>query len=424
MSQESLGEQIYHEVEKIPLVDTHEHLMPEKERQKQQIDFFYFFSHYASSDLVSAGMDPQTLEEIRNPQKSQEARWNKLASYWLAIRNTTYARALMIAARDLFGIQDINEKTWRELSARISASNREGWYREVLKQKARIEISLCDLETTDVDREFFAPVMRFDSFIMVSTRVELEQLERRTGIAIHSLEGLLRALDIAFEKVVSGGAVGVKSGLAYERILRYNKVTGYQAEKVFNRLFGHPGEGISRREGRPLQDYMMHQVIQRAISNNLPIQIHTGLQEGNANIITNAHPAHLVNLFLDYREAKFDIFHGSYPYCSELAVLAKNFPNVYVDMSWLHIISPSAAHRALHEWVETVPGNKIFAFGGDYIFVEGAYAHSRIAREVVSRVLTEKVKEGYLDEKEAVNLAWRILRENPLQIYRLEERSV
>ena len=93
-------------------------------------------------------------------------------------------------------------------------------------------------------------------------------------------------------------------------------------------------------------------------------------------------------------------------------------------MSWLHIISPSAAHRALHEWVETVPGNKIFAFGGDYIFVEGAYAHSRIAREVVSRVLTEKVKEGYLDEKEAVNLAWRILRENPLQIYRLEERSV
>ena len=57
----------------------------------------------------------------------------------------------------------------------------------------------------------------------------------------------------------------------------------------------------------------MHQVIRQAIEHRRPIQIHTGLQEGNANVITNSHPAHLVNLFLQYPQARFDIFHASYP---------------------------------------------------------------------------------------------------------------
>ena len=73
---------------------------------------------------------------------------------------------------------------------------------------------------------------------------------------------------------------------------------------------------------------------------------------------------HLVNLFIEYREAKFDLFHGGYPYTGELLALAKNFPNVYLDLCWLHIISPTAAVCMLHEAIETVPVNKIFAFGG------------------------------------------------------------
>ncbi len=59
----------------------------------------------------------------------------------------------------------------------------------------------------------------------------------------------------------------------------------------------------------------------------------------------------------------------------------------------------------LHEAIETVPANKIFAFGGDYIVPEGSYGHSVMARRVVSRVLTEKVEDGYLTEEEAA--AWR-----------------
>jgi hypothetical protein len=115
---------------------------------------------------------------------------------------------------------------------------------------------------------------------------------------------------------------------------------------------------------------------------------------------------------MEYKGARFDIFHGSYPYVGELAVLAKNFPNVHIDMYWLHIISPHVARQALAEWLDTVPWNRIFGFGGDYIFAEGVYGHSVIARENISRVLVEKIEEGSFTQKQAVILAQKLLRDN------------
>ena len=163
----------------------------------------------------------------------------------------------------------------------------------------------------------------------------------------------------------------------------------------------------------------MHQVIRAAIENELPIQLHTGLQEGNENIITNSNPAHLINLFIEYREAKFDLFHGGYPYIHEFATLTKNFANVTADITWLPIISPEIARQLLHELIETVPGNKIMAFGGDSMTVEMAYGHAMMARQLVTRVLSEKIAEGYLNEDEAVVLARRMLRDNPASLFKL-----
>ena len=249
-------------------------------------------------------------------------------------------------------------------------------------------------------------------------------LEVDFGIAIHSLDDLLRAMDVALERAINADVVALKVALAYNRSLRFDRTTKADAERVFNRLYRYPvgttrQAPISWDEAKPLQDYLMHQAIQRAITHDLPIQIHTGIQEGNGNFLANAHPMHLVNLFIEYPQARFDLFHAGYPYQSEMAVLGKNFPNVYLDMCWLHAISPWVARQTLNEWIETVPANKIFAFGGDYIFVEGAYAHAQWARKNVAMVLTEKVETGYLVENEAVELAHLIFHHNAAQFFDL-----
>jgi len=247
----------------------------------------------------------------------------------------------------------------------------------------------------------------------------VQRLEYDTNTPIRSVDDLVRALQSDMASKVEEGMVAVKSGLAYQRIIHYGEATHHEAEQVFNRLFRHPQERLSWEEARPLQDYMMHQVIRQAIEHRRPIQIHTGLQEGNANVITNSHPAHLVNLFLQYPQARFDIFHASYPYHSELAALAKNFANVYADMCWMYIISPWMAGNILHEWLETIPANKILGFGGDYIIPEGSYGHARLARQVIVQVLAQKVKSGYFNEREAVTFGRMIMRDNARELFGL-----
>ena len=333
-----LAARIAEAVNAIALVDTHEHLLSEEERSRAAVDFSYLFPHYASSDLISAGMPPALFEAVRLPMRvvlveraarsrrprpypvpartdmSLEERWDALEPYWDRIRHTGYGQCLRIAARDLFGVPDINRENYRRLSEAIAASNRPGWYQHVLKDKARIAISIQDDGRATVDKTFFAPVVRLEHFAAARTRDELAALEADSGVTIHSLDNLLRAMHVMLDGYLADGAVGVKIALAYRRIIRFEKVAKADAERLFNRIAGHLGEGLSWEDARPLQDYIVHEIIRAAIERDLPIQVHTGLQEGNENILTNSNPMHLVNLFVEYREAKFDLFHGAYPY--------------------------------------------------------------------------------------------------------------
>ena len=421
-------------VDKVRIVDTHEHLLQETERTVRKPDLFEtFLAHYASSDLVSSGMPLEELEKVRDSRLPLEKRWEIFKPFWERIQNTGYARAINIAARDLYGVDGISEDTYKELASRMEKANKSGLYQWILKEKSGIDISILDYlfaPIEAVDRKFFAPVTRFDDFVMAKERMDFEALGKQCGKPIHSFSDLIQALELEFEKA-SKMTVGVKIGLAYMRKLRFDKVSQREAEEVFVNIYNQElfrrrqlntrvemvPEGLSLKETKPLQDFMVHKIIQLAEKKRLPIQIHTGLQEGNENIITNSNPTLLTNLFREYKEVRFDVFHGSYPYTGELAVLAKNFQNVYIDMCWLHIISPYRARQALAEWLDTVPWNKIFGFGGDYIFAEGVYGHSVIARENIARVLTEKVEEGSFTEEQAVYLAQKLLRDNAHEFF-------
>jgi len=150
------------------------------------------------------------------------------------------------------------------------------------------------------------------------------------------------------------------------------------------------------------------------------MQIHTGLQEGNGNILSNSNPELLSNLFLQYPDVTFDIFHISYPYQNELTVLAKNYPNVFIDMCWAHIVSPNASIAGLLEWIDTVPLNKISAFGGDYLFIDGVYGHQYMARVNVAKALSIKVKEGLFNIDKAKEISRMFFYDNPVKIFRLD----
>ncbi|MCP4639982.1 MAG: amidohydrolase family protein [bacterium] len=425
MTHNPFRDELRNMIDSIAVVDTHEHIPPEDAARDNRLGFFGFFEHYVSSDLVSAGMPRESLEALRDPANglSDAERWALMASYWPHVRTTGYGRAMLEYMGDLFGIDDINDSTYAELSKRIRAAQGPGWYRTVLKEKASIACSLVITwpgQSVAVDREFFRAVPILDHYATPATRADLEALETESGMTIQTLDQLMAAQEGTLDRFAGEGIVAVKIFLAYRRTLLFERVPQSDAGRAFDRIWLSQAQDLTFEDLKPLQDFMTRRLIGLATDRGLPVQVHTGLQEGNGNYVENSNPTLLTNVFMEHQDARFDLFHAGWPFSGKVAALAKNFPSVFANLCWVHAISPRIAADTLHDWVETVPGNKIFAVGGDSNYVEGAYGHCKIARRVTVDVLAAKVEEGYLGEDEALTLARRLLRDNAAEFYRLE----
>ncbi|MEM2129717.1 MAG: hypothetical protein QXZ70_03870, partial [Candidatus Bathyarchaeia archaeon] len=121
---------IREKIKGIRIFDTHEHLIQEKERTSKRIDLFEtILAHYASSDLVSSGMPQEELDTVRDPRLPIEKRWEIFKPYWERIQNTGYARALNIAFRDLYSVNELNDDSYLKIISHMEKANKPGVYR-------------------------------------------------------------------------------------------------------------------------------------------------------------------------------------------------------------------------------------------------------------------------------------------------------
>lgn len=426
---QSLEQRLVAAFDALEIADTHEHLLDEKERCAQTIDFFRLIGHYALGDAISAGMTRNALELMENKNVSDAERWKALEPYWKFSHLTAYSQCLRTAIRDIYGFDEISASTIRPINDSIRARNQPGLYRDIFKERAHIRFWVQDdraATPTPADRDYFVTVREFDRFVIPQTPDDIHKLEKVTGVSITSLDGLKRALQKNFEEAVSAGIVGIKTIIAYSRDILFQEVDEPAAARDFDNLMRggrRLPQGFHQFVDRPfrnLEDYMFHQVIQLVDAHHLPVQFHTGMN--STNFVSNTDPTHLTNLFFLYPQVRWDIFHIGYPYQEKLCVLAKCFANVFIDFSWMHIVSPEVCRRALNEYLETIPSNKILGFGGDFLYAELTYAHAKMARRAVAQVLAAKVVEGFCSEAEALELGHRILYENAAGLF-FEKRT-
>jgi uncharacterized protein len=421
------------DISNIPIIDTHEHLVDESFRVSRENDILaMFLRHYVTTDLENAGLSGGKIEALRDPGQPLEKRWEALEPFWRKVSHTAYARALSIAVRDLYGVPHLDQGTIAEAGRRVADASQPGIYRKVLR-KAGIETAIVhDLDgiydpslayglsiprPSDPPGLFKKVIKGSDLLCLHNKTLFFEMVSAMGWRPVHSLQDFLDLIDSVFE--LSHEAVAVKFGHAYQRSLATSKPTYQAAEQAFNHLLfsASPEEWASSADMIPVEDYLIHHIIQEAIYHNLPIQIHTGLLEGGYNNLENSNPRLLLPLLSEYKEARFVLFHGGYPWTRDVIALGKMFPNVWLDLCWVWIISPRVGREMLHEMIETLPQNKVTAFGGDYIFIEGAYGHSVMARQNISRVLDEKVAEGWFGEDEACQYARAVLYENARLLY-------
>ena len=413
-------------IDSLEIVDTHEHLLNPVDIKNSSIcNFMLLYHHFAHHDIISSGMSPAEFWSVVNDRVSPREKWIRLKPYIDNSFNTTFNRIANLAASELFGVEKINEFTVATLSEKIQKAYQGDWLRKVLVDKGKIAFVIQDMQDRSYGiEERFKYLNRFDDFIYVNSKEDVEKLKTSAFTKIETIDNWVNLLNSKFYEYMSRDVVGIKIQLAYQRSLYFEDVKKDKAKRIFSEILNtKEGDTLSSSHIKPFQDYMLHRVLDLVRDCHLPVQIHTGLQSGNINAIGNSNPTLLTNLFTQYPTIKFILLHGSYPYGGELATLAKSLPNVYIDLCWLYAISPTYSKNYLSEWLETIPANKIMAFGGDYHNVENVYAELQVAKEVILEVLVNKVREGYFDEDEARQIARMLLYDNAVKIYNLKGKT-
>lgn len=412
------------EVEKIRVVDTHEHLDEEETRLKQPNDLTRFFMYYTFSDLVTAGLPSDAQGKFFATIDPME-QWKLIRDYWPLARHTGFSTAVRLSIKELYGIDDLRDDTIKPLLEAVAERNRPGVNRWILKAKSNLECCLVNAsDPGDLARRTRAPgLFLFDMAVsdFCADKLDMRPYEKFTGLSCSSLLDWKRIIDWYFARW-GRQVVAIKNVCAYWRPLKFEDVPEERAAACFER-WALRNEDVSVAERRAAQDYMFHYCIRRAIDYGLPIKIHTGYFGGNGYMDMSLFQVKdMVNLFRQYPEAKFVVMHLAYPEQADLVALAKHYANVWVDYCWGWIIDPQAGLEVARQALGALPANKLLGFGGDYGYADVVYGHSRIARDGISLVLSESVRDGRLSKADAKNMARRWLRDNAMELFRIEEK--
>ena len=142
--------------------------------------------------------------------------------------------------------------------------------------------------------------------------------------------------------------------------------------------------------------------------------------QGNWGHIPDSDPLHLLPMIRAHRNTRFDLFHAGYPYGRELGVLGKHYPNVWLNMCWVYIITMAGARQILSEWIDLVPHYRLLGFGSDVNWPEMIYGHLVMARSCIADVLAEKVERDFLSKTAALELARGLMHDSPMAFYGLD----
>ena len=411
-----------------PFVDTHEHFADEVDRLAGAAlpcdDWSVLLYDYVALDLLAAGMPQKDHDTLFERGIDPLQKWRVLEPYWPQVMHTGFGRAARISMQELYGIDHLGESTITALQSTYEELRQPGFYKKILFEVANIES--CQVNTQGLpfhQSRQPALLMQDLSFLELHIDPDIEVLAKPAGVQVESLEDWHEVIRFWFDGYAAF-AVAAKSQGAYLRGLNYRRVEAEEAAPVFARMLS--GEKPPLAERKLVEDHLFWFCVDLATRNHLPVKIHTGYLAQSAGTqfrqITD-HPHDIIELCRRSPETRFVFLHIGYPYREELIAIAKQFPNAHIDMSWSWILDPAAARDFLERFLVTAPSNKLFTFGGDYSVIECASGHARMARQGITRTLSDLVDQGWMGASEAIDLVDPLMRGNATRFFSLEDKT-
>jgi len=395
------------EINQLHVIDTHEHTYPPEVM-------------LAKGPTIVDILEGSYLFWIAKPMRNRED-YSELVQCIQEVMGNSFFKSCSLAVRELYGVNIdppyIN--SLREATKRIKKAYRNpSWIKTIFRNKALIDKAIWDpywnILGDSFDPSLFAPVFRIDPFLVGYSRDARDQdgntayiFEDRMGISVKNFDDYLALIDKALDEA-RRKCVAIKCASAYLRPISFDFVD----EKSASEIFGKHGK-IKPEEAKLFGDFVLNYILERDRELGLPVQFHTGLAR-----VEGSNPMNLVNIIRKYNDVNFVLFHGGYPWIREFAILGFTFPNVHLDLCWLSMISPSACSALLRELIELGLSSKIM-WGGDCWVAEGTYGALKTFKRILAETLEVLIKKEYLTLEESLEIAFRILKDNPAKLFKL-----
>ncbi len=405
-------------------MDTHEHLVEESTRTERRPSRFFpshdwsdLIFHYTADDLMVSGWGQEDRDRFFCPETTLSDKIALLMPVWEHVRHTGYGRCVRESVRALYGEDDLTARSIPRIAEKFPETVVPGFYQKVLVGDAGLVHAQVNSLENVFCRTSQPNLLPQDISFLALSQPDFETIRTETGDAPQTLEGWCAWIDHCFD-TWGESAIASKNQIAYLRRLNFAQVDPREAERVFTTLAS--GNRVSDGDREMLQNHLFRHCVTASTRNGLPVKLHTGYYAGYGRMPLDrvgSNASDLVPLLQDFPDTQFVLMHIGWPFQDEFMALAKQYPNVWVDLCWTWIINPEACVRFVREFVTTVPVNKLLPFGGDFTAVECVVGHARIARRGMARAFSELVESGWLREEEALELVPRVFHGNARELF-------
>jgi uncharacterized protein len=410
----------------IGIIDVHEHHIPEILLNPDVNLLQLFQQSYAGWTQAR----PYTLPSEKRDADPMLAppgptTWEALEPFLERSSSNSFVRNLINGITELYaaGERAITRGNWEALDAAVRRQHKDpDWSRKALR-RAGVEQLITDpytdplLDASSTLGSNYHSVMRINALAcgwhptcLDHNGNNARNLMRRIGVEPSSFDDYLDGLEKLVDGMASRHQVALKNALAYDRDVAFDEPD----EKLARQAWGKSSP--SQEERKAFGDFVVDRLCQLAGERELPMQMHLGTA-----ILRGSHPLKAAGLIERHPRTRFLLMHLAYPWSRELLAMAFVYRNVWIDLTWSLLLSPSHFRPALHEAIEILPDESRMMFGGDNWHVEETYGTMKLARQLIGEVLNEKISAGYFRLEDAQRLANKILRSNALDFFKLRQ---
>jgi len=406
----------------LPIFDVHEHHMPENLGNQDVGLLELLWQSYAG--WTQARPYPLSSEtRFEDPMFSGvgPGSWEDVARFVEGSGSNSFVRSLTWALADLYDLDEtgITPENWERLDLEIRGRHRDDtWPAEVL-DRAGIKRIITDpfneplLNAREALGERYRSVLRINALAFGwhpesqdHNGNSAHRFARHIGHRLDTFDDYLAMLDVLVDTLAERNQIALKNALAYDRSVDFDDVD----QRLARQAWGQRNPTADQRKA--FGDVVVDRLCRLAGERDVPFQMHLGSAQ-----IRGSHPMKAAGLIERHPNTRFLLMHLAFPWSRDLLGLAFVYRNVWLDLTWSGLLSPTYFKQTLHEAIEVLSDESRMMFGGDNWHVEETYGAIRLMRRLITEVLQEKIDAGYFNPADAERLARKILSENASRFF-------